>query len=215
MPICFVVMPFKPELHYMYLFVKQHVESTYPGTSCERGDATILTVPLLEKIAAYIKQADVVIADCTGRNPNVFYELGMAHALGKPVVLLTADNVEDAPTDIRAFEFICYQGDDEQAFVGKLDKALGRLLGNQFDAAYTAVSAFFQKFRTDKHLAIVQAGKDEFTSAASAKIRTNGMPKLDEKKAMATLFLPLMVQGPPDLNVMLAINDWIQQEFGP
>ena len=36
---CFVVMPFKPELRYLYLFLKQHIESTFPGTSCDRGDA--------------------------------------------------------------------------------------------------------------------------------------------------------------------------------
>src|ERR1700733_6697628 len=97
---CFVVMPFKPELHYMYLFMKRHIEATFPGVSCERGDDKILTRPILEKLAAYIKQADVLIADCTGRNPNVFYELGMAHALDKPVVLITSDEVQEAPTDI-------------------------------------------------------------------------------------------------------------------
>jgi hypothetical protein len=214
MPNCFVVMPFKPELHYMYLFIKRHIEQTYPGTSCERGDAKILTVPLLEKIAVFIKQADIVIADCSGRNPNVFYELGMAHALGKPVVLITADDVADAPTDIRAFEFIRYQGDDEKGFVDKLDKALGQILGNQFDEVYVLVSGFFDKFRTDTHRNLTKATRDEFTSAASAKTRTSGMPKLKDKKAVATLFLPLMVQGPTDLDVMLEMNKWIQQEFG-
>ena len=74
-----------------------------------------MTAPILDKIGRLISQADVVIADCSGRNPNVFYELGMAHALGKPVVLITSDAVEQAPTDIRAFEFISYAnlGPDE------------------------------------------------------------------------------------------------------
>jgi hypothetical protein len=214
MPNCFVIMPFKPELHYMYLFMKQHIEATFSGTSCERGDAKILTVTVLDKIAVYIKQADVVIADCTGRNPNVFYELGMAHALGKPVLLITADKVTDMPTDIRSFEFIPYQLDDEKGFVGKLDLALGPILNNQFEEVYTQVSGFFDKFRNETHRAIAQATKEEFTSAASAKTRTSGMPKLDDKKAVATLFLPLMVQGPTDLDVMLEMNKWIQQQFG-
>jgi len=206
-------MPFKPELRYLYLFIKQHIEATFPGTTCERGDSSILTIPVLDKIAGYIKQADVVIADCTGRNPNVFYELGMAHALGKRVVLITADNIADAPTDIRAFEFIRYVDDDERAFTDKLNKALNRVLGTQFDDVHTLVSGFFDKFRSDKHLAVTMATKEEFTSAASLRIRTTGMPKLDDKKTIATLFLPLMVQGPTDLNLMLAMNDWIQQEF--
>jgi hypothetical protein len=69
---CFVVMPFRPELQYMYLSLKEHIETTFPGVFCERGDDSILTRPILEKIAAYIKKADIVIADCTGRNANVF-----------------------------------------------------------------------------------------------------------------------------------------------
>jgi hypothetical protein len=34
-----------------------------------------------------IYSSSIIIADCTGRNPNVFYELGIAHTLGKPVIL--------------------------------------------------------------------------------------------------------------------------------
>jgi nucleoside 2-deoxyribosyltransferase len=208
-------MPFKPELHYMYLFMKQHIETTFPGTSCERGDSKILTIQILDKISGYIKQADIVIADCTGRNPNVFYEIGMAHALTKPVVLITSDEITEAPTDIKAFEFIRYHLDDEKAFVDKLDNALSQILGNQFDEVYAIVSEFFEKFRLDTHRNVSKATKEDFTSAASAKTRTSGMPKLDDKKAVATLFLPLMVEGPTDLDVMLAMNDWIRHEFGP
>src|SRR3954452_5622402 len=96
--VCFVIMPFSVELHYFYLFLKRHIEEKHP-VKCIRGDADILTVPLLDKIRSYIDTADVLIADCSGRNPNVFYELGMAHALGKKVILITKDAIEDAPTD--------------------------------------------------------------------------------------------------------------------
>ena len=212
---CFVVMPFRPELHYMYLFMKQHIESTFPGVSCERGDDRILTRPILEKVANYIKQADVLIADCSGRNPNVFYELGMAHALEKPVVLITADEVKEAPTDVRAFEFIRYELDDHKAFFDKLDRALGNIFGNQFDEIYDLVSVLFDEFRNAKHLALAKVTRDEFTLAAGAKVRTSGVPKIEDQKTVATLFLPVMVQGPVDLDVMLSIKEWIQTKFGP
>ena len=211
---CFVVMPFKPELHYMYLFMKQHIEATYPDVSCERGDDKILTRPILEKLAAYIKQADVLIADCTGRNPNVFYELGMAHALDKPVVLITSDEVQEAPTDIRAFEFIRYKLDDEKGFVEKLDRALSQILGNQFGELYERALVMFEEFRNSKQLALAKVTKDEFASAATAKARTSGIPKLGDEKAIANLLLPVMVQGPADLDVMLKMKEWIQQRFG-
>src|SRR5438876_8266953 len=95
---CFVLMPFAPELHYFYLYMKQHIEQKY-GIRCERADAQILTKPILDKINDYIRNADVIVADCSGRNPNVFYELGIAHAYGKKVILITRDDVREAPSD--------------------------------------------------------------------------------------------------------------------
>jgi nucleoside 2-deoxyribosyltransferase len=211
---CFVVMPFRPELRYMYLFLKQHIEGTFPGVSCERGDDKILTRPILEKVAGYIKQADVVVADCSGRNPNVFYELGMAHALDKPVVLITSDEVREAPTDIRAFEFIRYT-EDERAFAEKLDRALSQVLGNPFDELYQRSSAFFDEFKASTQLALAKVTKDEFMADAASRVRTSGVPRLEEEKTIATLFLPLMVQGPADLEVLSRMREWIRQKFGP
>lgn len=95
-PFCFVIMPFAPELHYFYLYLKQHIEQKH-HLDCERADAQVLTIPLLEKINEYISRADVVIADCSKRNPNVFYELGIAHAHGKKVILVTGDSISEAP----------------------------------------------------------------------------------------------------------------------
>jgi hypothetical protein len=51
--------------------------------------------------------AQIVVADCTGRNPNVFYELGMAHTIGKTTLLMTQD-LEDIPFDIRHLRRIEY-----------------------------------------------------------------------------------------------------------
>jgi hypothetical protein len=87
-------MPFRPELNYLYRSLKQYLDQAFPGITAVRGDDQPLTVPLLQKIADYIRQADVVVADCSGRNPNVFYELGLAHALDKPVVLITSDPID-------------------------------------------------------------------------------------------------------------------------
>jgi len=47
----------------------------------------------------------VLLADLTGKNPNVFYELGLAHALAKPVILI-AETLDDIPFDLRALRVI-------------------------------------------------------------------------------------------------------------
>jgi hypothetical protein len=54
-----------------------------------------------------IRAARIIIADCTGRNANIFYEIGLAHALGKPVVLLS-QHEEDVPFDLGHIRFIKY-----------------------------------------------------------------------------------------------------------
>src|SRR5437588_1324515 len=134
-PKCFVIMPFKPELHYFYLYLKQHIEQTH-HIECERGDAQVLTVPLLEKINDYISRADVIIADCSKRNPNVFYELGIAHAHGKEVILITGDLISEAPSDIRHFEFIRYDLDRHVEFLDRLDNALRNVFRDRYEGLF-------------------------------------------------------------------------------
>ena len=64
---------------------------------------------ILAQIYKGIQSADIVIAEMTGRNPNVFYEVGYAHALQKEVILLT-QNASDIPFDIGGHNHIIYEG---------------------------------------------------------------------------------------------------------
>ena len=68
---CFVIMPCSPELHYFYLYIKKYTEEVH-NIQCERADDQVLTMPILDKINDFIRNADAIIADCSGRNPNVF-----------------------------------------------------------------------------------------------------------------------------------------------
>jgi len=63
--------------------------------------------PIIMDIQRAIAEADVILCDMSGRNPNVFYELGLAHAIGKPVVLVS-DNLSDVPFDLRHIRIITY-----------------------------------------------------------------------------------------------------------
>ncbi len=74
----------------------------------KRADDFFSVNSIMEDIWSGINAAKVVIADCTGRNPNVFYEIGLAHTLGKPVVLIAQSN-EDVPFDLKAIRYIEYQ----------------------------------------------------------------------------------------------------------
>jgi hypothetical protein len=56
--------------------------------------------------------ASIVVADCTDRGAAVFYELGMAHIVGRPTILL-AQAIEDIPNSLRRFQHILYENSKE------------------------------------------------------------------------------------------------------
>jgi nucleoside 2-deoxyribosyltransferase len=210
---CFVIMPFLPELHFMYLYMKQHIETQF-NLRCQRGDSKILTIPILDKIFQEIQTADIIIADCSGRNPNVFYELGMAHALEKPVILITRDPINEAPTDIKSFEFIRYQLDDHISFFNKLDLALHSIMSGGLDSLYQVAQTLFQDFCTDTNRQLIQASKEDFIRAVTTtRSVTSTLPDHTDKKAVAKEVLTAMVPGAVDLELANAMQAWSNTKF--
>jgi len=101
-------MPFEASFNDVYkLGIRPAAESA--GAYCERIDEQIFAESILARIYNQIAKADLIVADMTGRNPNVFYEVGYAHAIGKTVILLTK-NADDIPFDLKHYPHIVYQG---------------------------------------------------------------------------------------------------------
>lgn len=105
---CFVVMPFgDEELEVVYEdFIKPVVENGC-RLNCERGDDVFGSNVVMHDILSSIRAADIVLADLTRKNANVFYEVGICHALGKPVLLL-AQSIDDVPFDLRHRRVLLY-----------------------------------------------------------------------------------------------------------
>ncbi|HVZ20666.1 MAG TPA: nucleoside 2-deoxyribosyltransferase [Vicinamibacterales bacterium] len=80
---------------------------TQAGYEVARADDIRNQQNILKDILAGITESDLVVADLTGSNPNVYYELGLAHALGKRVILLTQE-MDDLPFDLRSYRVIPY-----------------------------------------------------------------------------------------------------------
>jgi predicted nucleotide-binding protein len=75
----------------------------------------------VDGIMASLRAADFLIADVTGRNPNVLFELGIAHGLGKPfVILVSVDGNGDIPSDLMGYQYIAYHPGDARDLQGKL-----------------------------------------------------------------------------------------------
>ena len=107
----FVLMPFKAELQKVY---QNHISKLGEelGLVVKRADDIISAAPFMEKVWDGICAAELIIADCTQKNPNVFYEIGMAHTVGKKVVLITRSE-DDIPSDIKHYDYIPYVYDPE------------------------------------------------------------------------------------------------------
>ncbi|MFH0814367.1 MAG: sigma 54-interacting transcriptional regulator [Pseudomonadota bacterium] len=106
---CFVLMPFS-ESHDLQIVYKEHVKPVIEGRCglrCERADDINDISGIMQSVWESINKARVIIADLTDRNSNVFYELGIAHTLGKPVIMIT-QSMDYVPFDLRHLRCIVY-----------------------------------------------------------------------------------------------------------
>jgi hypothetical protein len=103
----FVLMPFTEKLKPVW---EEHTKKVVIslGLSAKRADDFFTAHAVMADVWNAISGARVIIADCTGRNPNVFYEIGVAHTTGKPVILTTQDP-NDVPFDLRQLRYIEYE----------------------------------------------------------------------------------------------------------
>lgn len=123
----FVMMPFTAELADVYhLGIREVVANI--GGSCERADGIQHVGGIIEKIYNSIKGADIIIAELTVPNPNVYYEVGFAHALGKPVILLTR-NIQNTPFDLRGYNHVIYSSIVDLR--ERLDRMLRQIRGEE------------------------------------------------------------------------------------
>ncbi len=121
--LCFVLIPFRPPFFRIFEdVIKPAMEEV--GFKVVKADDIFEPGPVIEQIWEYINRAEIILADVTGRNPNVFYELGIAHTLGKNVVIITQSE-NDVPFDLRHLRYFKYE-DNEEGWK-KLEETLKRI----------------------------------------------------------------------------------------
>lgn len=118
----FVLTPFNEKFESEYEQIAKICSDV--GLRCARGDEEHIRGDILSHILKNIVKARVVVANINGRNPNVFYELGIAHALDKPT-LIVSRTIDDIPFDLRSRQLVVYSKDNE--FSEQLSKALLRV----------------------------------------------------------------------------------------
>jgi hypothetical protein len=129
----FTASPFNKRFDQVYSkSVKTAVEGL--GLRVKRADDIWSAGEVMHDVWSSICGSRVVVADCTERNSNVFYEIGIAHTVGRPVVLLT-QNASDIPFDLRSYRNIEYVADQAglQRLHRELTLTIAETLGLPFD----------------------------------------------------------------------------------
>jgi hypothetical protein len=161
---CFVIMPFgnpkiapeqarKLELIYTQ-WIKPSVESIKysdnESIKCHRADKEARPEEIITHIIENLITSDIVIADLSGRNPNVFYELGVRHAVNNKTILI-AEDLDDIPFDLRGLRTIVYSYEPEHILKlrNSLEQAIHEILKDP-DRIDNPVRRFLYNKEVDK-----------------------------------------------------------------
>jgi len=104
------MMPVHPSFDAVYATLQRTAEAV--GLRCRRADDIWENQVVIQDVVSLIDRSSLIICDCTGRNPNVFYEIGIAHTLGREVILITQAEA-DIPFDLRHLRFVPYLNNGE------------------------------------------------------------------------------------------------------
>ena len=104
------MMPFHPRFDGVYAKLREVAEGL--DLRCRRADDIWENPEVIQDVVSLIDHSQVVICDCSGRNANVFYEIGIAHSLGREVILIT-QNAGDIPFDLRHLRYVEYLNNGE------------------------------------------------------------------------------------------------------
>lgn len=119
----FVLTPFNTQFYNEFMTIKE--VCTNMGFTCIRGDEKQFKGDIFPEMLKYIVQARIIIANINGRNPNVLYELGVAQALDKSVILVSKEP-KDLPIDIQSQRFLIYS--DSTTLADSLKTELQKLI---------------------------------------------------------------------------------------
>lgn len=124
-----LMMPFDARFDAVCIAIKEAASGV--GLHCKRVDDIWNDSTIIQDVFALIYHASIVVCDFSGRNPNVLYEAGIAHTLGRKVIPLV-QHISDIPFDLQHHRHLVYlpnqQGLDELKvkLAGKLRQEIGR-----------------------------------------------------------------------------------------
>lgn len=105
-----VMMPFRSDFESVYAAINDTAIEF--DLYCRKADDIWENPSIIQDVVSLIDRSRIVICDCADRNPNVFYEIGIAHTLGRGVILITQSE-NDIPFDVGHLRYIPYLNNGE------------------------------------------------------------------------------------------------------
>ena len=157
-----VMMPFNADFDNVLDSIKKVCSNI--GLSCKRVDDIWINEIIIDDIVELINCSLIVISDFSGKNPNVFYETGIAHTLDKNVIPIT-QNIDDIPFDLRSYRVLKYLNNNEglEKLKYSLEKRLTNLKDNNKNHKETNNLLSLNKlivFSTDSQTSELKVTKD-------------------------------------------------------
>lgn len=197
---CFVLMPFHSPFNRYYdnIFVPAILKAKL---SPIKADSLFRPSPIMGDVWRLVREAKVLLADLSGTNPNVFYELGLAHAIGKPVVLVS-DKIEDVPFDLRGLRVIIYDKNNEN-WGSELEEKILKSLKETMADAKSAVPPMFLEPQKVGRPSEDPLGQQ--LRAISSELRA----LRSERTAMSFQAYPISSQAVPPVTVHAGVRDLV------
>lgn len=154
---CFVLMPFDNQFaDYYQKIYKPAIEQC--KLVARRADSIYRPSPILHDIWNFINDSALVLADITGKNPNVMYELGLSHAIAKPAIIIS-NNIDDVPFDLRSLRILLYNTHNP-SWAEELKTSITKAITETIDSPTDAVLPTFLKVRPTKQEDVGDLKKD-------------------------------------------------------
>ncbi len=139
---CFVMMPFKSPFDVYYTSIyKPAIKNS--KLVAVRADDLFRPSAIVSDLWQMIQDAKVILAELTTKNANVFYELGLSHAVGKPVILVS-ETMDDVPFDLQQLRVLLYDKDDPN-WGDKLKADITSSINETLVSPVEAVPSIFRK----------------------------------------------------------------------
>lgn len=214
-PKIFVIMPFKEEFEAVFQLFKETFKDDYDFKHAGNLDNQ---QSILKDIVKGIYEADAIIADLTGLNANVFYELGLAHALNKKVIIITQD-IGSLPFDIQSYRAREYASHFYKidTLTEHLKQTLPKIIDGSLSCGNPVSDFLLEEFDKNKHSTSLFESNSSLKETNSSKNEEQGeqgildhMSDLEDYSKKVLSEIDEMAKG---MNKMTASVDEVNAEI--